>query len=236
MSVTYYIPKPPDNVYENDPDILKKNPLNMIIERIEYPESGGIFVWYVGQKYPKKGFPYPEAVESICDVKRVIVAFMTFVSKVKILAPFFYIFQKQLIESFVVYAKRALERHYLKPSYLIDTVKHLYDIGMAIAKNDTERELVKIISHIIQYDSAYRIRMQILAEEAYIDNPKKLVEWMIDKGFSKEKNNSQASKWLKLKIAFVFLPYKRFIKDWINHLDLTKLLSDESDRYYYPWQ
>lgn len=232
----FYIPKPSEEVFENDPDILKKNPLNMIIQRIEYPEEGGIFIYYQGAYYPKKGFPYPEAIESICDVKRVIVAFMTFVSKAKIAAPLFYFFQEELLDAFVIYAKRALERHYLKPRYLIDTIQELYFAGMSVAITKNEEELVKIICHILQYDSAYRIRMQILAEEAYKAKPDNLVEWIINEGFKREKDNNQANKWLKLKAAYTFLPYKHFITKWINEVDLTKLFSDESDKYFYPWK
>lgn len=228
------IPLPPPEVYENDPDVLKKNPLTMIIERIEYPDEGGIFIYYRGAYYPKKGFPYPEAVESVCDVKRVIVAFMTFVSRAKITAPLFYMFQRQLLEAFVIYGKRALERHYLKPRYLIESVQHLYFIGMQIAKTETERELVKIICHIIQYDSAYRIRMQVLAEMAHKAKPKDLAKWLIQEGFKKE-IGAQASKWLKLKAAYRFLPFKRFVLEWIGGVDLTRLFRDESDKYFYPW-
>lgn len=234
MSVNYEIPHPPAQIFENDPDILKKTPTLLEIDFVEFPKEGGILIHYKGHPFPKKGFPYPEAVESVCDVKRVIVAFMTFVSKARIFAPLFYIFQRPLIEAFVIYARRALERHYLKPQFLSKPVRHVYDIGMLYAEDDVERELVKIICHIIQYDSAYRIRMQTLAEDVSIANPPDIMPWLIRRGFQREKDSGQARKWLLLKVAYVFLPYKKFITRWVEHLDLEVLFLDEADNYYYP--
>jgi len=48
------------------------------MSRIDTPESGGIYVYHFGVKYPLKGYPYPKAVYALNTVKKILLGYLSF--------------------------------------------------------------------------------------------------------------------------------------------------------------
>lgn len=62
----YTIPQPPSDIFlydRNVPrEVFRENRVTFLIEKIT--KENGVLVYYKGAKHPKKGFPYPEAIEA----------------------------------------------------------------------------------------------------------------------------------------------------------------------------
>src|SRR3990167_8254492 len=61
------------------------------INGVEYPETGGMYIWHIGRKYPRKGHAYPQALKDTFYPKRVLVVTLGFLAS-KDMIPFFVIF------------------------------------------------------------------------------------------------------------------------------------------------
>jgi len=95
-----------------------------MFERVEYPPEGGIYVYYRGLPYPKKGFPYPEAIW-MNDVlkKNLRLVLDTFGQKGMVLAGIGFILTpwkikmrvaEKFIQGFASISQWLMSSHYLK--------------------------------------------------------------------------------------------------------------------------
>ena len=150
------IPTPPKQIFENDfsPESLvtHEEQSMFMIEKIEYPEEGGIYVYKFGgqiieengeQKiinavrclYPEKGFPTPEAVSACNFAKRALISQLRFLTQKTILiclSPLLLLpFRSKirLVERFVNefngLSETVLTPVYLKDRYLCTLTKEL---------------------------------------------------------------------------------------------------------------
>lgn len=161
--------------------ILAKGTQFPYYDRTDYPKSGGIFVYYVGMPYPKKGFPYPEAVHandvlkriSLTMIKPIMQKEMRFPVILTALLPWRY--KVKIIETglnnFNRVAEWLLNGHYLKPdkySSVCRSIKNIIQtflMKLGISESVSEF-FAKTIQTIIEYDDAYRYRIEDIMTEA----------------------------------------------------------------------
>ncbi len=156
-----------------------------------YPPEGGIYVHYHQLPYPKKGFPYPEAVHMNDVLKRVTMTMVKSIATKDMLIPFITMAlmpwkkKMRIVNKFLENYNRIgdwlLVGHYLKPERCTNFVRSLrvsldwfldeFEIDETVKSN-----FIRIFCMIIEYDDAYRYRLEdILTEttkEKLLDNPK----------------------------------------------------------------
>lgn len=152
-----------------------------IAEDVKYPPEGGIYVYYKGMPFPKKGFPYPEAVWHNDILKRVTLTIAkTFANKYMlvplsliVLMPWF--MKKSILEgvlsNFVRIGEWLFMGDFLKADRYSNPArglrKMLTDMCMYLHLDQRTVEFFPlIVSNMLEYDDAYRYRFQDLMTEA----------------------------------------------------------------------
>lgn len=193
----YRIPQPDEFVYADHPanEVFKEAETAPIyeIDHVEYPETGGMFIHYKGLKYPKKGFPYPEAVWAVNMIKRVVVSTVRLVASpqaIPLFIGFLLTGRKKLIAKILelvddcldvtdafLYTPRADtgKPFYLKTERFMTPVKELARYLMLFLKfagidnEDMLQKIGRVACMIFEYDSAYLSRIQDIFSEANRD-------------------------------------------------------------------
>lgn len=84
QEVSASISRPSSNALQSkhviEDAIITGGQLYHIAERVEYPPEGGIYVHYKGMLFPKKGYPFPEAIYANDNLKRVTRFLITLIS------------------------------------------------------------------------------------------------------------------------------------------------------------
>ena len=236
--------------------IVYANQRYPIYDRTEYPDEGGIYVYYKGMKYPRKGFPFPEAVWLNDIAKRVSVMLMrTFLSAdMLIYMPIFLLMpwplKKKTINKIVAAYEHTLD--WITQSYTLTdhrlsnpcrTLKKLvYEFIKGLdLKNATE--MSRHVSIMIEYDDAYRYRMQDVFNEAnrqqLIESPVREVRRLIKIFFEREQVAKMPRKFKfamdAASIALLHPKVRRAFKGAfaaITDKEFAMLGLDNSDRYH----
>lgn len=168
----FEIPIPPKEAFASrlsDP-LQGEEIISYISEKIEHVLYEGILVHIKGATYPRRGFPTPEAVH-INNVIKTLIKQALLSPKVLI---FKLIFQKtHLCVSFNKVFKKAFSSYLLKEEYLSPVSRSLsllifnllvsYNIPKDVAKYSSIA-----FANILEYDDAYRYRLQdIISETTY---------------------------------------------------------------------
>ncbi len=256
----YTIPTPPADVFENVPeatyDVLQEGGgvTTFILERIEYPKTGGILVHVRGGKYPKKGFPFPEAIAAVNQAKRL------FIESIKVLSSwqlfglgFFFLipnkYQVQFIEkvlkSYNRIALSAMKPYILKGYYLCPAA---CEIGLMVkvflsrlgVSADVTNDFASLVSAIFEYDDAYRYRMQDMASETnkirlladQFGEFKRLVALMAMRENDAYLKGKIKMMFLALKVATVSKKVRFALTEAIKWADFDFLKLDVADIYW----
>ncbi len=243
--------------YEDTPEtgILKENLNVNIITNIEMSDKG-FLIYYKDIPFPKKGFPFPEAVASVNIVKRATMHLLKH-KYALILAP------KRVLRDFTDIATRILGQYIMKPELMTPLASELQGtVYVFLVKLGIERSLAvsagKVLGTIIQYDNAYLSRLQDLCsettKEALIQNPRKELQRLTDIFIHREKMAhvsmyfedkiqhkisyyeivaNKARRVSKLFRLMLLIPkVKRAFIEAIKHTDLQRMQYDEADRYW----
>ncbi len=227
-----------------------------IFERIEVKPEGGMFLHFKGLAHPKKGFPFPEAIHMINIVKRNIMMLVHTVASREIkfaavgliLTP-----HKQkvslvtkFLREFVRSNDYLLTNIYLKEKYMTPCSAEIYKFLLLFLNEmgipfQVAKGAAKIFSTVIEYDDAYRYRIQDLmresSEEKMIADPAKEIKRLLLIFDAREK----AGDHLKGKfravgrlISFMFMSkkIKRAFTATIYSLNFEDLQMDEADEYH----
>ena len=190
-----HIPYPPDKVFlhRSAPEaVVAQGTVTHLLDHFEYPETGGILVHIVDAKFPKKGFPYPDAIWAINVVKKFFIESVKILSNLKILTLLIFLPSKRKIallektlQSYNRLCQGILEPIMLKSHYLTPCSR---EMGAFIHKllttlgieNTTAFYTAQIVQTVIEYDDAYRYRIQDVvsetSKELLIKNPRKEIQ------------------------------------------------------------
>ncbi len=200
-------------------DLLTPQEAVAKVQKIVYPETGGIEVYYRGERYPKKGFSYPEAVFDVAEVKRVFMVSLKFFEKNKRFIPVLLFGFRGLTEAFGSFSEAVLERHYLKDRYYCKSVRELKRVEHLHARNKTEKRLADFICVVFEYDTAYRYRLHDIAgeidRERLHKNAAREVLRVLDIGYERENpvdHGYQKNKWKTLRRIIKIFMLHPFIR------------------------
>lgn len=251
------IPYPPKEIFaeRSAPEaILNEGNVTHLLDHIEYPESGGIRIYIQKAKYPKKGFPFPEAIWAINIAKRnfieliriltfpelsgsILALLLPYKRKVKLIDKLLQVYSRMTIG---VLHPFVLQTRFLTPA-AIEVDRLVYHFLRNIGINDNTSEEIGIILHsVIEYDDAYRFRLEdIMSEttkEKLMANPRKEIKRLTKMMAEREHDDKTRIKVRNLSKVFSLLLLsgkikKAFIQS-VSRSTFPNIQLDDADRYW----
>lgn len=240
--------------------IMGKGAIFHIFDRVEYPPEGGIYLYYKGLPYPKKGFPFPEAVWHNDMAKRMTLTFLRAIGTKDMLLPMAsfallpWKIKMRVISTalqnwsrtgdWILRNNYLLPERYSKPVQVIRKALKVFleDLGFGSGKNLVNiEEVVNIISTIIEYDDAYRYRLEDLASEAVysalLHSPVTELRRLAKIYAQREKTHANESVASIMRIATLILLHpkirKAFKKSILSvDVEWKDLCLDQADKYH----
>lgn len=238
--MSYNIPQPIPESFEN-PSKEKQivnDAVTQILEKIEYKAMQGVFIHVKGGLHPKKGFPTPEAIWAINQVKILIREAIKF--------PLLFVHNKnKLLNSFNFIVNKGMSPYYLKEFYLCPTASAINWIGLIflvrIGVNQTvASNTAKIFAHVFEYDDAYRYRIQDLANatssEAMAENPRREIKKLMNILRERELYNQVVQPKFEIasKLLLIALLIPKYKKAFIEAIQgqIERMQPDKGDWYW----
>jgi len=148
----------PIHEYSAAGTILKEQSTSDIIERVGY--EGGIKLYLKDRPFPFKGYPTPEALIAVNIIKKLALEQL---SLCRLVIP------KKSLASFAGLAYTIIRPHILKSEYQTPITRELERFTRnflePLTTKKTAEKLAQIFSHIVEYDSAYRFRLEDMLTE-----------------------------------------------------------------------
>jgi len=224
-------------------------------ERAEYPESGGIERYFHGCLYPEKGFPFPQALYACSISKRYLLSFIRLFAKNKFVLIAGMLkkgFLNDLLRTYNESADLNLSQFYYNneyPRYYSPACKEIKNFLEVFLKEigvneEIGNHFAKIFITLIDYDNAYRYRIQDCAD---MTNPIQLKKNFIaeldyifkeyDKrdnpnGDRTEMTDKFAALIKILKLCYHIPKFRKAIKKGLEAVNWEKLVMDEADTYF----
>ncbi len=200
------------NLYEQSPHTINEN--DSKVSRIIIDSDEGILIELEGHAHAHRGMPTAEAVRAIDIVKKLIRSPLV-------------LFPKR----FLKIATLALGPYVMQEKYMQPCAREL--------RRMIGGELGVIVSHIIEYDSAYRIRLQAMLESVDADllarRPWHALRMMVHANFIDDYPSVHRKvKYMALLcgVALLLPPCRhRWQKSWF-HSCYRLLLPTDRDRYW----
>lgn len=225
------------------------------LDRVEFPEAGGIHTYMDGQKYPYKGFPYNEFVERVDLLKKITRTVLSGMyhelkSKPRVqlltLVPAAWA-SKSLVRTGIYVFYRILDRFKMKSNRYCDAGRELYRAFSLSVEGEGSKELElrlmlrDAICMIIEFDNAYRYRLQdIIAEldqRAVKEQPTKEITRLLEIMQTRERTQELVDTWTLFKLLIKWYlrfdkPMQRIITNVLANIDIGKVkLTPEDEQF-----
>ena len=247
-----HIPRPDKFVFEDKTGdvvehLLKSpQPVNEF-DRVEYPESGGIFVYCKGVKYPTKGFPTPESCQANNIVKRVFIGQLRYLAKnpLALLGLLTKKGREMWLDIFTSFAEIALGPYFLEDIRYarvcreIRTFAKVFMEELGISKSRSET-FAKTFATMFEYDNAYLLRLQDLANETtnekLLKTPRQELKRLLELLKQRDSRISMAERFgsavFLFSLALLVPKINRAYKKALNSISIENIQMDEGDRYH----
>ena len=259
-----HIPEVPSELFRNKEDnsvfaqTRQRKSLKKIYDHVEYPESGGVFVYHKTFPYPEKGTKDDIMMMSIQFVKRMLMNWLSFLSykyflpcyvvllflpwrlKIKILEKF--------IEELWNYADMVdtLGKHFIlqKKFYTAQGRELMKGLEIFLKELGVSEELADRASWLfialIDNDTAYYYRLADILSETdgvtMLKDPQKEIMFLIKTFAEREGRPHLVAKFnlfaKALRFALWLPRVKRAFRKSVEAIDFSKLGLDEADRYH----
>jgi hypothetical protein len=218
---------------------------NHALQKVEFPDKGGVLTWMDGYELPFEGFPFFEFVDRIDLLKKMSRSllsgmFHTFREKkflLIFLLPVIPILPHLLCVAVYTF-HRFVERFMLREERYCDAVRELY---RCFPKNNLSLQIRDLVCMLFEMDNAYRYRFQNLIIEvdkkAVKKNVIKELLRLTDLASSREKHEDIRNTWKLVRLALRFyvrfdLKLKRIIKNVLLNIDIEKVKMSESAKLF----
>lgn len=253
---------PPQELFETknaiDQSLLNPGQIFNLYERVEYPPEGGIYIYFKGIPYPRKGFPTPEAVYNNDLIKRFTLTMVSMVADKAMILPMAMIalmpwktklrLMHRAADKYIRMMDWTIRGHYLIEKRYSNPCRSLRKVikdfilllglDMYIAE-----EIAKGVATIFEYDDAYRLRLEDVASETrqwkLANNPVSEI-CRLRKIFMARENigGVKDSVGGLFKIFSIALFHPKVRRAWriaimnMNSIDFRWLQLDNADRYH----
>lgn len=236
--------------------ILEETPILPIISGARaWPEiPQGIEISYVNVPFPRKGFPDPDIINALNNVKKDTIALIRLFAN-KQTVPFlilfaFYPFPKKiklLNFEIAIYLEKAnywMDFWYYKDEFYCVFAKEMLELGDKFLKKlgiKQSRRLAEIGANFMEHDDAYRVRWQDLFNEmdyiSLLNNPRKELKRVYQIYKQREKSGlSNVEKFDSvfrlLNLALLHPRVKKAFREALKEVDFRKFKFDKGDIYY----
>lgn len=202
------------------------------LQRVEFPDEGGILTYIEGFELPYKGFPYFDFVDKIDVMKKVLRGILSgsyhqLKSRNKLLLltliPSIWAL-KPAVRTLVYTFHRMYERFKIKPDKHCQAIRELYkafsvDIeGESKGDKELRTQLRDLTCMIAEFDNAYRYRLQDIVVEVNKENlknrPIRELVRLLEVMQAREKTQEIKDTWTLLK--YLFMCYMRFDRSFLR--------------------
>jgi len=161
------IPTPPPELFVREKRTAttgEQAPIYML-DKIDCVPLQGVLVYRTGATYPEKGWPTPEALYSLNQIKRMILEFMGLCKNPFILLGLLVTDKNTLMRRFNVVFEKVFELHVLKEEFMCPAARAFNNFVFAVLKDlgfeeEVSKKFAFYIAQILEYDNAYRYRVQ----------------------------------------------------------------------------
>jgi len=221
--------------------------------KVEFPSEGGVLSYQEGLEQPYRGFPFFEVVEKIDLIKKVSRAslsglYHSFKTKKWLLftlIPAVWMF-KNLLYAGVYALYRVIERTRIKPRYYSQAIRELYRAfsypqGESSKMLELRLMLRDLVCMILEFDNAYRFRVQDLLEElnktSLKKNPIKELNRIFTIVQEREKTQEIKDTWTLVKLfnsLYLRFDYqfKKMVVNILKELDIDKIKLTVEDKVF----
>ncbi|MDE2016031.1 MAG: hypothetical protein KGI72_05910 [Patescibacteria group bacterium] len=226
--------------------------------RVSYPKQGGIEMWFTDCPYPAKGFPYPEALMMINGVKRLWIGLLRGFSRDCWLIALAFLFSPsrgKIVDRFIFAladaGKRMTAHCALYPKRCTPVVRELWSIaylllreGLGVSEK-TAKDFAEVLMMMLEYDDAYRKRLQDLlsasSKQKLLKNPareiKRLLVLLYSRTLKTPESLPVADKYRAVAALFFFLwalsaRWRRAWRKAVGQCDFPRLRFDRADIYH----
>lgn len=229
--------------------LMREEKHPMPIEKIEYVAFKGCLIYIEGATHPKKGFPTPEAIWAVNQVKVVFIELTKILTKPMFILGFLFTWNKKkllesLVHSFLIIGNKALDPYLFKDIFLTPTAYKLNDIILVFLnklgiRQGLASEFAYTFCHLIEYDDAYRYRIQDIASETSTglikENPRAEIKRLIKIFNEREISKYVREKFLRIaNIMLWMLLIPRVKKAFVEAISgrIEGVYYDEADWYW----
>jgi hypothetical protein len=212
-------------------------------------ELQGIYVFFYGLKYPRKGFPDPDIIRVVNIVKRFITGLVKSLIKNKfsligfIFRPYKTI--RTYLDWFYEFCQPVIFQYILEDEYFSifsnEAIKFATIIltGLKIPE-PRAKALAKLFVSLIEYDDTYRYRIEDILSETeswkLFHNPRAEIKRLIEI-LAKRDNRPQViekfGSYAKILSMGLLIPkFRMLFYKALDSVDFTKFQYDEADRYH----
>jgi len=228
------------------------DPDKHVITRVLFPPEGGVFTEFENMTHPCKGFCYGETVETVDEVKKTMMAFLTgffdSFSKSKIRTLLFAILFRKQFEAMagrlLVQLDYRMRRVRQKPERYCICAREFYRAFSKLATwyPELEKEINSfrnIWCMMLEYDDAYRYTFQDVlvefdkdaARKDTVKEVKKIIDLIIERD-----NRGLFIKFSQVRKVLFLLNFDKktnqMVERFLLELDLSKMKMDEDDKYH----
>lgn len=238
--------------------LLAKGVRFPVFDRVEYPPEGGIYVYYKGMPYPKKGFPYPEAVWNNDNMKRITLTFLKALAIkdmwLPVLAFAILPWKKKMniavnalnhytrVGKWLLGGQFLQKNRYSIPVQMMRKLVKSFLFELGIFDRIELIDFLSVIATLIEYDDSYRYRIEDIVTEANknklasdpIGEIKRLGKILEERELSHAKDTFRAA----IKMVTLGLRHPKIRSAFqraLNHMkveDFEKMKLDNADRYH----
>lgn len=223
------------------------------LEKVEFPDEGGMLTYMSGHDYPYRGFPYFEIVEKIDLIKKISRAAVSglyhSLKRKKYwlftLIPSIWVV-KNFAETGIYTFYRLVERFKLKPQRYSRSIRELHRAFSIPRGEDTHTQELRLmlrdlVCMILEFDNAYRFRVQDWIEDldqvAVKKNPIKEISRVLTIAQSRELTAEIKDTWTLAKLGVsVYLRFDRKLKnvlaDILASIDKEQFKLTPEDKHF----
>lgn len=237
------------------PELPSEKPKDVhALQKVEFPEAGGIFTWMEGYEQPYRGFPFHEFVDRIDFIKKISRATLSGLfhalkgKKARLITLIPAIWLLRVALRVIVYVfSRMVERFRIKRICYSQPIRELHRVFSMERYGEDEKtrilrlQLRDLICMILEFDNAYRYRMQdIIVELNQLVLRKKPIPELVRLLTilqTREKEQDIIDTWTLLKLFVRFYlridrQLKHLIIDVFSQLDLNEMKLSIEDKFY----
>ncbi len=215
------------------------------LDRVEFPDKGGVLTYMDGYAHPYKGFPFFEFVDKIDMIKKVqratLSSFYHSIKRAKWKLIFLPWVLSDLARAFVYTFYRTVERFRLKPLRYADAVRELHRAFSKEESDEMRHQLRDVACMLLEMDNAYRYRFQDIIVEldqaALRKRPFREVKRIMELLSERETTQEVKDTWRLVSYFLPFLllvnpPFRKALVEVLGSLDLEKVALSIEDRFY----